>query len=73
MHLLALLVGSGVPNFDVFPTLLRKRPPEDTLAEFHAGSILHTPFLFVVLFPIAYAFYGFPIAFSFSLGGIIHW
>jgi succinate dehydrogenase/fumarate reductase cytochrome b subunit len=72
VNLLALLLGSGIPNFDVFPTLLRKKTPKNALTELHAGSIVHTPFFFVLLFPIFYHFCGFLIAFSLSLGGIVH-
>lgn len=77
--LVALLLGSGFPNFDVFPTLLRKKTPKNAMAETHASTILHTLFLYVVLLPILYLlFNGFSIAnswliaLSFSLGGIIH-
>lgn len=77
--LVALLIGSGFPNFDVFPTLLRKKPPKYTLAETHGSTILHSLFLYIVLLPILYLlFYGFGIinsliiAMSFSLGGIMH-
>lgn len=79
LNLLALLIGSAVPNFDVFPTLLRKNTPKNTLAETHAGTILHAPFLYMALFPIFSFLFNscgitnsWIIAMSFSLGGIIH-
>jgi membrane-bound metal-dependent hydrolase YbcI (DUF457 family) len=74
-----LLIGSGFPNFDVFPTLLRKETPKDPINEAHASTILHTIFLYLVLLPVLYLLssaLGFlnswTIATSFSLGGIIH-
>jgi hypothetical protein len=79
INLVALLLGSGFPNFDVFPTLLRKKTPNDTITETHASTVLHTLFLYVVLLPVLYLLLnGFQIeggriaATSFSLGGIIH-
>ena len=79
LNLLAILFGSEVPNFDVFPTLLRKKTPARTLAETHASTILHTPFLYIVLIPILYFLFNslgiansWIIAASFSLGGAIH-
>jgi len=79
IELLPLLFGSGFPNFDVFPTLLRKKTPKNALAETHASTILHTLFFYIVLLPILYFFLnscgianGWVIALSFSLGGIIH-
>lgn len=72
LDLLALLLGSAFPNFDSFPTLLRKKMPRNTINEFHARSILHAPFFFMLSFPVLYYFYGFVVAFSFSLGGLIH-
>jgi membrane-bound metal-dependent hydrolase YbcI (DUF457 family) len=79
ISLLALLFGSGFPNFDVFPTLLRKKTPKNTLTETHASTILHTFFLYIMVLPILYFLlnsYGIAnggvIAISFSLGGWIH-
>lgn len=79
IELLPLLFGSGFPNFDVFPTLLRKKTPKNALAETHASTILHTLFLYIVLLPILYFLLNscgiandWAIAMSFSLGGIIH-
>lgn len=79
INLVALLLGSGFPNFDVFPTLLRKKTPEDPINETHASTILHTIFLYIVILPVFYFILnGFGmsnslgIAISFSLGGIIH-
>lgn len=79
ISLLALLFGSGFPNFDVFPTLLRKKTPKNTLAETHGSTILHAPFLYIVLLPILYLLlnhWGITnsliIVTSFSLGGMIH-
>jgi hypothetical protein len=79
ISLLALLFGSGVPNLDVFPTLLRKKTPKNALAETHASTVLHTLFFYMVLFPILYFTLNnwgitnsWIIAMSFSLGGIIH-
>ncbi len=79
INLLALLLGSGAPNFDVLPTLLRKKTPKNALAEFHAASVLHTPFFYLILLPLVYALLYFftvanslTIAISFSLGGILH-
>ena len=77
--LLALLLGSGVPNFDVFPTLLRKKPPKNTLAETHASTVLHTLFLYAALLPILGFFLdwlgvpnGWIVSVFFSLGGVTH-
>ncbi len=72
LNLLALLLGSGAPNFDAIPTLLRKKTPKNAMTELHAGSALHTPFLYLVIVPIVWYFLGLPIAISFSVGGIIH-
>ncbi len=79
MNLFALLIGSGIPNFDVFPTLMRKKTPKNALKEFHAASILHTPFFYLVLLPPMYfalEYFGVAnsliIAVSFMLGGVLH-
>ncbi len=72
LNLLALLLGSGAPNFDAIPTLLRKKTPKNTMAEFHAASILHAPFFYMIIFPIVWYFFGWLVAISFSLGAIIH-
>ena len=79
INLAALLLGSGFPNLDVFPTLLRKETPKDPLNETHAATILHTIFFYLVIFPVLYfplSLLGitssWPIAMSFSLGGVIH-
>lgn len=79
LTLVALLLGSGLPNFDVFPTLLRKKTPKNAMAETHASTILHTLFLYVLLFPLLCLLFsgfsianGWIIALSFSLGGTIH-
>ena len=77
--LLALLLGSGVPNFDVFPTLLREKTPKNTLAETHASTIFHTPFLYIVFLPILGFFFdwlgipnGWTISVFFCLGSVVH-
>lgn len=79
LNLVALLFGSGFPNFDAFPTLLRKKTPKEPLAETHASTVLHTLFLYILLLPILYFLFdrfgvvnSWIIAMSFSLGGIIH-
>jgi hypothetical protein len=72
LNLLALLLGSGAPNFDAIPTLIRKKTPKNAVAEFHAGSILHTPIFYIVILPVVWYFFDLSIAISFSLGGIIH-
>lgn len=79
INLVALLIGSGFPNFDAFPTLLRKKTPEEPIAETHASTVLHTLFLYILLLPILYFLFdrfgivnSWVIAMSFSLGGIIH-
>jgi hypothetical protein len=72
LNLLALLLGSGAPNFDAIPTLIRKKTPKNAMAEFHAGSVLHTPFFYIVILPVVWYFFGLSIGISFSLGGIIH-
>lgn len=72
LNLLALLLGSGVPNFDAIPTLLRKKTPKNAMAELHAGSALHTPFFYLAIIPILWYFFGLSITISFSSGGIIH-
>jgi len=79
LDLAALLIGSGFPNFDVLPTLLRKETPKDPINETHASTILHTIFLYLVILPILYLVLSglgwsnsWVIAMSFSLGGIIH-
>jgi len=72
LNLLALLLGSGAPNFDAIPTLIRKKTPKNAVTEFHAGSILHTPIFYIVILPVVWYFFGLSIAISFSLGGIIH-
>jgi hypothetical protein len=72
LNLLALLLGSGAPNFDAIPTLIRKKTPKNAVAEFHAGSILHTPILYIVILPVVWYFFDLSIAISFSLGGVIH-
>lgn len=76
---MALLIGSGFPNFDVFPTLLRKKTPKDPINETHASTILHTVFLYLVILPLLYLALSaigwsdsWNIALSFSLGGVIH-
>ena len=78
----ALLLGSGIPNFDVLPTLLRKNTPDNALNEFHAASLLHTPFFYIATLPLVHLFliyvlnYDPPVALmlsiSYSLGGILH-
>jgi len=79
ISLIALLLGSGAPNFDVLPTLLRKKTPKNALAEFHAASVLHTPLFYLILLPFVYFILNYftvisslTIAISFSLGGILH-
>ena len=79
MDLFALLIGSAIPNSDVFPTLMRKKTPKNALNEFHAASILHTPFFYLVLLPPVYfllCHFGVAnslvIAVSFTLGGVLH-
>ena len=72
LNLFALLLGSGAPNFDAIPTLLRKKTPKNAMAELHASSILHTPFFYMATVPVLWYFFGLSIAISFSLGGIIH-
>ena len=71
-HLLALLVGANISSLDVFPTLLRKKPPKNPIAEKHAATILHTLFFFVVLFVPFYFLSGPLIALSFMVGGFTH-
>lgn len=71
-NLLALLVGANISSLDVFPTLLRKKPPKNPIAEKHAATILHTLFFFVVLFVPFYFLFGLPIALSFMVGGFTH-
>jgi membrane-bound metal-dependent hydrolase YbcI (DUF457 family) len=71
-HLLALLVGANISSLDIFPTLLRKKPPKNPIAEKHAATILHTLFFFVVLFVPFYFLSGLPIALSFMVGGFTH-
>lgn len=75
----ALLIGSGFPNFDVFPTLLRKEMPDDPINETHAATVLHTLFLYIVILPFMYLSLNtlgwsnsWIIATSFSLGGVVH-
>ena len=79
MNLIALLIGSGIPNFDVFPTLMRKHTPKNAIDEFHAASILHTPFFYLILLPPGYFLLQYLgvansliIAVSFTLGGVLH-
>lgn len=79
IDLLALLLGSGFPNFDVFPTLLRKKTPRSPMSEAHASTVLHTILLYVGILPILYftmSWIGignsWVIAMSFSVGAIIH-
>jgi len=75
-HLLALLVGANISSLDVFPTLLRKKPPKNPIAEKHAATIFHTLFFFVVLFVPLYFLFDFRtnslIALSFMVGGFTH-
>ncbi len=75
----ALLIGSGFPNFDVFPTLLRKETPDDPINETHAATILHTIFLYLVILPFMYLGLNavgwtnaWTIALSFCMGGVVH-
>jgi len=72
LNLLALLLGSGAPNFDAIPTLIRKKTPKNAVDEFHAASILHTPIFYLLILPVVWYFFGSSIGISFSLGGIIH-
>ncbi|MFH1821279.1 MAG: metal-dependent hydrolase [Methanobacteriota archaeon] len=74
-----MLIGSGFPNFDVFPTLLRKETPDNPINETHAATILHTLFLYIIILPFMYLGLNalgwsnsWVIAMSFSLGGVIH-
>ena len=76
---MALLIGSGFPNFDVFPTLLRKETPEDPINETHAATILHTIFLYIAILPFMYFALNslgwsnsWVIATSFCIGGVVH-
>lgn len=71
-NLLALLVGANISSLDVFPTLLRKKPPKNPIAEKHAATILHTLFFFVVLFVPFYLGFNLVIALSFMIGGFTH-
>ncbi len=72
-NLLALLVGANISSLDVFPTLLRKKPPKNPIAEKHAATIFHTLFFFVVLFvPFYFMFNSLVIALSFMIGGFTH-
>ena len=75
----ALLIGSGFPNFDVFPTLLRKETPDDPINETHAATVLHTLFLYIIILPFMYLGLNalgwgnsWVIATSFALGGVVH-
>lgn len=79
LNLIALLIGSGFPNFDAFPTLLRKTPLKKPMEETHASTVLHTLFLYILILPISFFLLdrfgimnSWVIAMSFSLGGIIH-
>lgn len=72
LHLLALLLGANLSSLDVLPTLLRRRAPKKPIAEFHAASVLHTPFFFVVLFVPLYFSLNLIVALSFMVGGFIH-
>jgi membrane-bound metal-dependent hydrolase YbcI (DUF457 family) len=71
-NLLALLVGANISSLDVFPTLLRKKPPKNPIAEKHAATILHTLFFFVALFVPFYLGFNLVIALSFMIGGFTH-
>jgi membrane-bound metal-dependent hydrolase YbcI (DUF457 family) len=71
-NLLALLVGANISSLDVFPTLLRKKPPKNPIAEKHAATILHTLFFFVLLFIPFYFVFNLAIALSFMIGGFTH-
>lgn len=71
-NLLAILVGANISSLDVLPTLLRKRPPKNPIAEKHAATILHTLFFFMVLFVPFYFLFDFWIALSFMVGGFTH-
>jgi membrane-bound metal-dependent hydrolase YbcI (DUF457 family) len=72
LHLLSLLLGANISSLDVFPTLLRKRPPKNPIAEKHAATVLHTLFFFVVLLFPLYFLFNLPIALSFTVGGFTH-
>jgi len=74
-----LLIGSGFPNFDVLPTLLRKETPDNPLNETHAATVLHTIFLYLVILPFMYLGLStigwsnaWVIALSFCVGAIVH-
>jgi membrane-bound metal-dependent hydrolase YbcI (DUF457 family) len=71
-NLLALLVGANISSLDVFPTLLRKKPPKNPIAEKHAATILHTLFFFVALFVPLYFIFNMTISLSFMIGGFTH-
>jgi succinate dehydrogenase/fumarate reductase cytochrome b subunit len=72
VNLFAILLGGYIPSLDILPTLLRKETPKDVFSEFHTSSILHTPFLFLILSPVLFYLFGSVVAFSFTLGGVLH-
>jgi membrane-bound metal-dependent hydrolase YbcI (DUF457 family) len=72
LSLLALLLGANVSSFDVYPTLVRKYVPSNPITEYHAASILHTLFFFIVIFPVVYLAFGPVQAVSFTIGGFTH-
>jgi len=72
LHLLALLVGANISSLDVLPTLMRKKPPKNPIAEKHAATILHTLFFFVALFVPFYFLFNLSLALSFMIGGFTH-
>jgi membrane-bound metal-dependent hydrolase YbcI (DUF457 family) len=72
LSLLALLFGANVSSFDVYPTLVRKYVPSNPITEYHAASVLHTLFFFIIIFPIVYLAFGSVPAVSFTIGGFTH-
>ena len=56
ISLLALLLGSGAPNFDVLPTLLRKKTPKNAII-FYANLVtlnaVKNPIIPVIYQPIS--------------------
>lgn len=70
--LLALLLGANISSLDALPTLIRKHPPEESTAEAHAATVLHTLFFFAVCFVPLYFIFNLSIALSFMIGGFTH-
>jgi membrane-bound metal-dependent hydrolase YbcI (DUF457 family) len=72
LHLLAILIGANISSLDVLPTLIRKRPPQKSVEETHAATVLHTLFFFVALLVPLYPLFGPLAASSFMIGGFTH-